>query len=88
MEPQIERRLVLAPYVTRLTDCDATEQKVSCLCVGGGGRQKTAFTRLKLMFEVPLLAANSPSKKNCCWSDRLTSYGHMLRRFDTVSGKR
>lgn len=29
MEPQIESRLVLTPYVTRLTDCDATEQKVS-----------------------------------------------------------
>lgn len=61
MEPQIESRLVLTPYVTRLTDCDATEQKVSYLCVGGGGRRKTAFTRLKLMFGVPLFAPNSPS---------------------------
>lgn len=52
MDPQIESRLVLTPYVTSLTDCDATEQKVSQLCVGGKGHQKTAFTRLKLMFAV------------------------------------
>lgn len=70
MEPQIESRLVLTPYVTRLTDCDATEQKLSELCVGGEGHRKTAFTRLKLMFGAPLFAPHSPSKTNCCWRDQ------------------
>lgn len=54
------------------------------MCVGGRGHQKTAFTRLKLMFGKGFfLTPNASSPKtNCCWRGQATNRsGHIFNNF-------